>query len=298
MLQQLEEFNLGVEEHGISRKDIEMLELELGENVFTSRININHFTEHRTMIGVEAYRSVFKDILNRSYCGQPKLDLYKNNAQALRDLASAFERVGVIAKSIKEPCDVVLAYVNNSNNGMYFGASPDVLLNLLEQPYVDAIQSPFFLKYFSILAEQLPADHKDSIVRETTNITNAISNGHTLSTFPIVDFMLTEPIVSVKIDNDGEVFTDVITKAYEQTLLNTKVYSLRDIITIHTKMPQIAQYAEKLATYARLIKPTEVILSHSFFSIVNTIVNDWLDGRTGIFLLNLVKFLSTGTETN
>lgn len=291
MLTQLTDFKISVEENGISRKDIQMFETEIGENLITSRININHFTETRTTVGLEAFRSLFNDILNRKQGDTNMLEVYKENQAGLNALRYVFERLEDSFKRIKEIKGKCADYLKNDNNAMVFNNNDQTLIYLIDLPVQECMLHPMFTKYIANLAGVISDTKlKNQLIAEVTEIQRTLQTEEGLSSLPIVDFILSPAISNY---NRGvECFIETITKAYEQALLDSKIYSIRELLFLTNKAPQIVENACKMKETASILRPTEYYITPQELSRLSNITNDWVNSKTYAYF-SILEILSS-----
>lgn len=276
MLSILKEFDQEVDKNGISRKDIQMLELELGENIISSRININRFTEHKTTIGIEEYKSIFTDILNRKCGDTNKLELYQSNQTIINNISNFCKHMLSLLPRLVFS-DQVMGYISKKENDQVFEAKENShsLVYILDKPYIEAINSHAFEQWavnLTLLISNIEIRQKVSHV--LGNLKTQLANVNH-SAVPIVDFL-----TSAHLSNyNGYIanFFPIIQQAYEDALYTNTIYSLRDLFFIKDKVAVMVDNVSKLNTVAELLKPTEVLIDNSTADALRIIKDDWWD---------------------
>ena len=227
-LDRLAEFTASVEEHGISRRSIEMLERELGSNIITEQININHFTEQNTSIGLEAYRTVYNSILSKTENGYYKIEHYKNTKRLLTDFKYSLDHLATNLdysdKVIVKVTEIVKPFA-----GQVFNTDHTGFLSLLDLPLADAVARPEFAKFVQDVTEKtgeqvIRAQNYVDLVKDFTS--NKVD-----STLPLLDF-LSHCSKLVKDNPDMAVNWPVLViRAYENTIYSLRHFTFRMLLT-------------------------------------------------------------------
>lgn len=271
MFEKLKEFKISVEEEGISRRSIDMFEKTIGEPIISSQININHFTEKNTAIGLEAFRHLFNIYNSQNDNGDFEITRYKNNKTLLAEL---LQTLNAVVRNLEDFCKVSpesIAYLNNPSNTTIFNNDNTGLTDLLDLQYSEFLNSPYYDK---IIANLIAATGGPNQIAAGLSRDKAMDDRQLASDFcPIFDFLEQLDLSTM---SHAEQSIIAIVEAYNKALTLVHPLTVRDMLVILQKMPEYLKKAKLLYGYVQTVNPTLCTLQEGPVpNVISVLTNEW-----------------------
>lgn len=259
----LTSFRNDIANNGVCKRDIEMLELELGNNVISSVVNLNKFTNVKTSVGLEECNRAIDIFLNTNKKEDPYLS-YESIKQSVYHIQHMCREMQLLCEKVftQIPEQAIKFFTSEVHTGFYGPVYAEEdrppIHNILELMFTDAYNHGHFALMLNSFKPDLRPGYLEGRIR---NDDLGISTLFTLDIFEAIGTH--EKRDSLTLDQIALICIEKIQAA--------KLYTFGDIFFIPSNAPAYNAGACKLMDLVKDVKFNEEIILSAVTTIKNSL---------------------------